>query len=129
MTSPIGRTPATGGVGASREPSREETRETERGGAGRRGGVPGDGADSGDRVTLSPLALRGLGGNGESDGQRAGDPAAGETTDSAAVAFRDGSEALLAARGLAFALKADPVTAGRAHDLISPLRLQALLRG
>ena len=123
MTSPIGRTPATGGVGPTREP-REESRETERGGARRGGEVAG----AGDRVTLSPLALRGLGGGAESDGQTAGDPGAGETTDSAAVAFRDGSEALLAARGLAFALQADPASAARAHDLVSPLRLQALLR-
>ena len=124
MTSPIGRTPVTGGVGPVRE-SREESRETERGGA-RRGG--GEVAGAGDRVTLSPLALRGLSGGAESDGHSAGDSGAGETTDSAAVAFRDGSEALLAARGLALALLADPASAARAHDLVSPLRLQALLR-
>ena len=124
MTSPIGRTPVTGGVGPVRE-SREESRETERGGPRRSDG--GEVTGTGDRVTLSPLALRGLGGN-DPDGQSAGGSGAGETSDSAAVAFRDGSEALLAARGLAFALKADPATAARAHDLISPLRLQALLR-
>ena len=126
MTSPIGRSPATGGAGPVRE-SREEARETERT-SGRRTGGAGDPAGGGDRVTLSPLALRGLGAGAESDGQTSGDPGAGETADSAAVAFRDGSEALLAARGLAFALQADPASAARAHDLVSPLRLQALLR-
>jgi hypothetical protein len=127
MTSSIGRTPAIGGVGATREVPRDETRETERGGARRREGAGDDVAGAGDQVSLSPQALRGPAG-GDADGQSTGSSDARETTDSAAVAFHDAGEALLAARGLAVALQADLEGAARAHDLISPLRAHALLR-
>jgi hypothetical protein len=127
MTSPIARIPATGGVAATREVSREEPRDTERGGARRREGPGGAAGGAGDQVSLSPQALRGPGG-GDADEQSTGGSGASETADSAAVAFRDGSEALLAARGLASALHADRQGAARVHALISPLRAQALLR-
>jgi hypothetical protein len=126
MSSPIGRPPAAGGVGAAREAAREETRETERGGARRRDGVGRLVPDAGDRVTLSPQALRGPAGNGEESGAEGG--AASDGADTAATGFRDGGEALLAARGLAFVLRADPIGAVHAHDQISPLRAAALLR-
>ncbi|MDF1502159.1 hypothetical protein PYV61_04370, partial [Roseisolibacter sp. H3M3-2] len=87
-------------------------------------------SETGDRVPLSPEALRGLpgqggdaGGSAGSDG-RAGDAgAAGDAPD-----FRSGGEALLLARGLANAMAGDPGRAALVHDLVSPTRAASLLR-
>jgi hypothetical protein len=127
MTGPIGRAGAVGGVGPLRDAEREGAREGTRA-AAREGGAQ----EVGDRVTISPEALRGArsgseesasGGRGEA-GAGAGD----ETSALGASGFRNVGEALLVARGLANALRQEPGRAAHVHDLVSPARALALLR-
>jgi hypothetical protein len=130
MTGPIGRAGATSGVGPVRDGERESAREGTRG-TSREGGTRGA-AETGDRLTISPEALRGArGGSEERAGGGQGDAgtAGGDEASAAgASGFRNVGEALLVARGLANALRQDPARAAHVHDLVSPARTLALLR-
>ncbi|MGZ8470718.1 MAG: hypothetical protein ACXW61_13800 [Gemmatirosa sp.] len=130
MTGPIGRAGAAGGVGPVGDGDREGTRQEARA-SSREGGARGT-HDAGDRVTISPEALRGAwGGGDEQSGDGRGEPgtdAREAATAAGASGFRNAGEALLVARGLANALRQDPARAARVHDLVSPARTLSLLR-
>ena len=129
MAGPIGRTGATGAVGPVRDGARD-VRESGRTPSRVRDEAQG-GPDASDLVSISPDALRGLrGGSGDDAGTAGGEGSSeGERAAMGASGFRNVGEALLVARGLANALRDDAVRAVQVHDLVSPSRTIALLRG
>ena len=130
MAGPIGRTGAAGAVGPVRDGERDGVRENGRSSSRARDAARG-GADASDQVTISPDALRGLrGGFGDDAGAAGGEGTGdGDSAASGASGFRNSGEALLVARGLSNALRDDALRAVQVHDLVSPARAIALLRG
>lgn len=126
---PIGKIPAAGAPGSAREIARDDERPGARAAARGRDGVRRTPHDAGDRLTISPDALRGSADvSDESARRQAGtDGGAGEAS-AAGAALHGEREALLLARGVADALRADPARAARVHDVLSVPRAQSLLR-